>query len=80
VGLADDLFGDEAVLVGPDGPDAGYGGGGVDQDAVEIEEDTAAVNFHASMIPRFTAGFWVVASQNVRMTYIEKELPHSTLT
>jgi len=36
----------ETVLVGPDGPDAGYGRGGVDEDAVEIEEQSAAVNFH----------------------------------
>jgi hypothetical protein len=46
VGLADDLVGDEAVLVGPDGPDAGYGGSGVDEDAVEIEEHSTALNFH----------------------------------
>ena len=53
VGLADDFFGDEAVFVGPDGPDARDRGGGVHQDAVEIEEHTAAVNFHGSMIPSF---------------------------
>jgi hypothetical protein len=50
VGLADDVVWDEGVFVGPDGPDAGYGGSGVDENAVEIEEDTAALNFHSSMI------------------------------
>jgi len=30
VGLADDFVRDEAVLVGPDGPYAGHGGGGID--------------------------------------------------
>jgi hypothetical protein len=34
VGLADDFFRDEAMLVGPDGPDARDGGSGVDEDAV----------------------------------------------
>ena len=34
VSLADDLVGKKAVLVGPDGPDTGYGRSGVDQDAV----------------------------------------------
>ncbi len=53
MGLADDFLGDEAVLVGPDGPDARDGGGGVDEDSVQIEEHTAAVNFHGSMIPSF---------------------------
>jgi hypothetical protein len=32
--LANDLVGDEAVLVGPDGPDASNGGSGVNQDAI----------------------------------------------
>jgi hypothetical protein len=45
--LADDFVGDEAVFFGPEGPDAGYGGSGVDQYAVEIEEHSAALNFHA---------------------------------
>jgi hypothetical protein len=34
VGLADDLVGDKAVFVGPDGPDAGDSGSGVYQDAI----------------------------------------------
>jgi hypothetical protein len=34
VGLADDFIGDEAVFVGPDGPDARDGGRGVYEDAV----------------------------------------------
>jgi bifunctional aspartokinase / homoserine dehydrogenase 1 len=65
VGLADDFFGDEAVLVGPDGPDAGDGGRGVDQDAVQVEEDAAAVNFHLSMIPSSATEFLAVAPRNV---------------
>jgi len=68
VGLADDFVGYEAVLVGPDGPDAGYGGGGVDENAVEIEEHTAAVNFHGSMIPSFGAGFCALAPQQLGVT------------
>jgi hypothetical protein len=55
MGLADDFFGDEAMLVGPGRPDACDGGSGVDEDAVEIEEHTAAENFHAVMIPSFVA-------------------------
>ena len=51
--LADDFIGDEAMLVGPDGPDACDGRGGVDEDAIEIEEHAAAVNFHGSIIPNF---------------------------
>jgi hypothetical protein len=47
VGLADDIVRHEAVFVGPNGPDAGYCGSGVYQDAVKIEEHTAALNFHA---------------------------------
>jgi hypothetical protein len=66
MGLADDLIGNESVLVGPDGPDAGYGGGGIDEDAVEIEEQSAAVNFHGVMIPSFATGFCVVAPRNGR--------------
>src|SRR6266849_3227377 len=46
VSLADDFARIEAVLVGPDGPDARDGRGGVDEDAVEIEQDAAAMNFH----------------------------------
>jgi hypothetical protein len=46
VGLADDIIGDEAVFVGPDGPDTGDCGGGVDEHAIEIEEHSAALNFH----------------------------------
>ena len=64
VGLAYDFLGDEAVLGGPLGPNARDGGGGIDQDAVEIEEHTAALNSHHSMIPRFRRRFCVVTPRN----------------
>jgi hypothetical protein len=51
VGLAHDFVGIESMFLRPDRPNAGYGGSGVDEDAVKIEEHTAALNFHSSMIP-----------------------------
>ena len=42
MGLFDDFGSVEAVLGCPGGPDAGYGGGGVDQDAIQVEEQSAA--------------------------------------
>src|SRR4029077_11653454 len=47
VGLADDVVGNETVFRGPFRPHARDSGSGVDQYAVEIEEHTAAHNFHA---------------------------------
>jgi hypothetical protein len=38
----DDFIAVESVLCSPSVPDASYGGGGVDQDAIEIEEERAA--------------------------------------
>ena len=39
------LLGIEAVLVRPGGPHAGYGGGGIDQHAIKVEQDALAANF-----------------------------------
>jgi hypothetical protein len=50
------------MFVGPDGPDASDGGSGVDEDAVEIEEHTAAVNFHGMMILGFARRFRLAAA------------------
>ncbi|MCU1239803.1 MAG: hypothetical protein JWO71_529 [Candidatus Acidoferrum typicum] len=80
VGLADDFVGNEAVFIRPDGPYAGNGGGGVYQDAVEIEEHTSALNFHRSMIPSFDSGLCVLAPRNAVLRLNGKsgsKLPHS---
>jgi hypothetical protein len=44
VGLLDNSDGVEAVLVGPSFPDAGHGGGGIDENTVHIEEQGRAEN------------------------------------
>ncbi len=45
VGGVGDFGGVEAVFESPAGPDAGDSGGGVDEDTVEIEEDSAGEDF-----------------------------------
>jgi hypothetical protein len=51
VSLANDFIGNEAMFFRPERPDAGYRGRGVNENAVQIEEYAAGVNFHRSMIP-----------------------------
>ena len=45
VGAADDFDGVETMFVGPTAPDTGDSGSGVDEDAVEVEEDGLAGDF-----------------------------------
>ena len=44
MGAGDDFFGIESVLDGPAAPDAGDGGSGIDQDSVQVEEQSGAVD------------------------------------
>ena len=44
VGLAHDVVGHKTVFESPGSPDTGYGGRGIDEDAVHVEEDCAALD------------------------------------
>jgi hypothetical protein len=54
VGRADDEIGVEIVLEGPAGPDAGDGGGGVDEHAVHVDEEAFAGDvWHRFILMRY---------------------------
>jgi len=75
VGSADDFFGHETMLSGPLRPDTSDGRGGVDEDAIEIEEHTATLDFHGSMIPSFGVAFCVAAPRNQSKGVSGKAVP-----
>jgi len=85
VGLTNDVVGNKAVSFCPESPDTCYDRGGVYKDAIQIEEDAAAVNFHVLMIPisgldsawwlRESVGDECAQKKRWRATALQKTLP-----